>query len=147
MYCAPILKYLNYCVELWGNNYKSSLHSLIILQKKAIRIIHKVGYQDHTNTLFLKSKLLKFMDPVNLQTALITFKAKNKPLPANVQRVFCDRDGGHYIRANFNFKIHGVRTNMRSFCISICGVILWNTLKSELKQCSSMYQFKKMYKE
>ncbi len=87
------------------------------------------------------------MDLVKLQTAKIMFKGKNNSLPANVQRNFCDRDGGlyYYLRGNFNFKIHRVQTT--SFCISICGVKLWNSLKSELKQCLNMNQFKKMCKE
>ena len=32
-------------------------------------------------------------------------------------------------------------------CISVRGVILWNSLKNDLKACANIYQFKKMYKE
>lgn len=45
-----------YKLEIWGNNYKNSIHSLITLQKKAIRIIHKAGFLEHTNSLFLRSR-------------------------------------------------------------------------------------------
>ena len=62
LYCSLVLPYLNYCTEVWGNTYKSSLNALIILQKRAIRIINKAGYRDHTNILFLNSNLLKFID-------------------------------------------------------------------------------------
>jgi len=46
-------------VEVWGNNYNNSIQSLFILEKRAIHTIHKADYLEHTNPLFLKSKLLK----------------------------------------------------------------------------------------
>lgn len=39
--------------------YLSNLQPLHILQKRAIRTVHNVGYREHTNTLFLKSHALK----------------------------------------------------------------------------------------
>ena len=52
LYCSLVLPYLMYCVEVWGNTYKSTLQKICTLQKKAIRIVHKVSYNDHTNQLF-----------------------------------------------------------------------------------------------
>ncbi len=62
LYCFLVLPYLTYCSEVWGNNYKTSFHSLITLQKRAIQITHKAGYRDLTNALFFESKLLQFTD-------------------------------------------------------------------------------------
>ena len=36
LYCSLVLPYLTYCADIWGNNYKSSIHSVSILPKKAI---------------------------------------------------------------------------------------------------------------
>ncbi len=47
-----------------------------MLQKRAIWIIHKIGSRDRTNSLFLKSKILKFIDLVHFQIAQILYKAK-----------------------------------------------------------------------
>uniref|UniRef100_A0A8C5NF09 Neural cell adhesion molecule L1-like protein n=1 Tax=Gouania willdenowi TaxID=441366 RepID=A0A8C5NF09_GOUWI len=44
-----ILPYLNYDLEIWGNNYKSNTHPFFILQKKAIIIVYKAH---HNNKLF-----------------------------------------------------------------------------------------------
>ena len=33
LYCALILPHLTYCVQVWGNNYKTNLMSLYLLQK------------------------------------------------------------------------------------------------------------------
>ncbi len=103
-YCSLVLPYLNNCAEVWGNNYKGSLglYSLIILQKRTIRIIHSVRYRDHTNTLFLESKLLKFIDLMEPQTTQILYKTKNISLSPNVQEVFCNRDGDYNLRRKCN---------------------------------------------
>lgn len=146
LYCSLVLPYLHYCAEVWGNNHKSSLQSLVILQKRALRTIHKVGYREHTNPLFLQSKLLKFTDIVSYQTALIMYKAKNHQLPKNIQNLFQNREGGYNLRGEFNFKTLSSRTTIKSFCVSIAGVKLWNSLSEEQKQRPNINQFKVMYK-
>lgn len=47
LYCSLVSPYWLYCAEVWGNNYKTSLYLWTILQKRTIRSIHKVGYQEH----------------------------------------------------------------------------------------------------
>ena len=44
----------HYACEIWGNNYNSSIDKVILLQKRAIRIVDKANYRDHTEPLFLK---------------------------------------------------------------------------------------------
>ncbi len=39
LYCALIVPYITYCVEVWGHTYKTNLNSIYRLQKKAIRIV------------------------------------------------------------------------------------------------------------
>lgn len=147
LYCSLVLPYLNYCSEVWGNTYKSSIHAITILQKRAIRIIHRAGYRDHTNILFLNSNLLKFIDIIALKTALIMYKAWNNQLPENIQVMFSDREGVYNLRRELNFKTPSARTTLKSFCISVCGVKLWNSINVETRRCSSVITFKKRYKE
>ena len=87
------------------------------------------------------------MDIIELKTALIMYKARNNQLPENIQAMFSDREGGYNLRGELDFKTHFARTTLKSFCISIRGVKLWNSMTAELKQCSNMIQFKKRYKE
>ncbi|XP_024116978.1 uncharacterized protein LOC112138628 [Oryzias melastigma] len=147
LYCSLILPYFTYCIEVWGNNYKSSLHPLFLLQKRAIRIIHKAGYLDHTNNLFYQSRILKLYDLVDFYTAQLLYRASGKTLPYNIQKQFLENEGGYKLRGCRNFKVRLIRTTKKSFCVSVCGTKLWNKLSNELKQCSSIYKFKKMYKE
>ena len=116
LYCSLVLPYIHYCAKIWGNTCKTSLRSLTILQKRAIRTIHKVSYLEHTNPLFIQSKLLKFTDIVSYQTAIIMYKAKNRQLPENIQNVFRNREGGYRLRGKHNFK----RLNRRTIYICVC---------------------------
>lgn len=93
MYNSLILPYLTYCVEVWGNSYKSNTELIYKLQKKAIRFVHNVGYKEYTNPLFLKSHIIKFSELVKLKTAQIAYKARNNQLPENIQNMFSDRMG------------------------------------------------------
>ena len=48
LYCSLVLPYLQYCVIIWGHNYKSRLIKIIKLQEKAIRIATHSTYDTHT---------------------------------------------------------------------------------------------------
>ncbi len=142
LYSALILPYLNYCSEVWSNTYKGRLLSLSLL---AIRMIHTIGYGDHSHFFFSKSKILQFIDLVHFQTAQIMYKTK-KILPGNIQKKILNGEERYNLRRKCNFKHLYVCTTLRSFCISVCGVKLWNRLSLVLKQCPSVTQFKKQYK-
>ena len=59
------------------NTYQSQLHTLMLLQKKAIRDIAKDSYLDHTYQVFVQYKCLKCLDIVKLKTLIIIYRAKN----------------------------------------------------------------------
>ena len=147
LYCTLLTPYLTYCVEVWGNTYKTNLQPIIILQKKAIRIIHNVGYYEHTNALFLNSKTLKFLDLVDLKTAQTVYKARHNMLPSNIRNRFRERDGRYELRGELNFKETGASTTRKSMCISVRGVKLWNGLTETIKNSKSLKQFSKSLKQ
>ena len=55
LYCTLVMPYLNYCCEVWANNYKTRIQSLFILQKRAIRICLNTNYKCHTKPFFLST--------------------------------------------------------------------------------------------
>ena len=54
LYNSLVMSHLNYCLEIWGNCYKTNLLPLVNLQKKAVRIIYEAPWQDETNPQSLK---------------------------------------------------------------------------------------------
>ena len=135
LHCTLILPYISYCVEIWGNTYKSNTKPLYILQKRAIRIIHKADYREHTNMLFVSSGLLKWQELVQLQTLVVMFKAKSKTLPAKLQKMFFFTSEDEDHRRKGHFKHQCARTTVKQMCISVVRVKLWNSLYNELKDC------------
>ena len=71
LYNALILPYFTYCLVIWGSNYESTLQPVILLQKRAIRLISGVGRIAHTTPLFREMKVLKVVDLLRYQLLLI----------------------------------------------------------------------------
>lgn len=108
--------YLNCCSVIWGNTYKTSLQLLCILQKRAIRIIHKAHHHKHTNQLFLKSKPLKSFYLLEIKIAQLMFKARKNLFLAHIQKMFFEREGGYNLKGQL--KVYRISVTIRSFCIS-----------------------------
>ena len=143
LYCTLILPYLNYACEIWGNTYPSKLKSIITIQKKAIRIINKTGYREHTSSLFSSNKCLKFHDLVNLKTLILVYQARNRLLPNNVQNLFKESKDFHNYNtrssSHGNFNVEFCRTKLKSFTLCTKGIKLWNTLDPSFKSINNFY--------
>ena len=147
LYCSLYIPYLSYCCEIWGTTYKQSIDCIVKSQKRAIRTICRVKKCTHTNELFLKLKLLKFQDIIDLKVAMIMYKARNGCLPTNVQKYFTITDSQYNMRQKGNFQKCHIRTTKKSHCISVYGVNLYNNLGVEMKCAKSIYRFKAQYKK
>ena len=73
IYMSLIYSHINYCILIWGNADKSTVEPLFKLQKKAIRIISKSNYLDHTAPLFKSLKLLTVYDVYKLNCILFIY--------------------------------------------------------------------------
>lgn len=146
LYCSLVLPYINYCVEVWGNTHKTNINPIFLLQKKAIRIVNQKDYREPTNPLFINLHILKLEDLVDLNTLTVMYKVNNNLLPRSIQELFEPRDNHYNLRGSCMYKNKKTRTNIKSRCLSVKGVTLWNNLDTELKTCSSIRKFKIMYK-
>ena len=90
---------------------------------------------------------LKFKDLVDFKTIQLMYRIKNDQLPNSIQRLFEWRECIYYLRGIFMFKRHFVRTKSKFHCITVKGVELWNASSEELKNCSTLIKFKKIYKD
>ena len=63
LYNSMILPYLYYCNLAWGGTYKANLQRIVILYKRAPRIVYNSTYDaNYTSPIFKELKLLKFPD-------------------------------------------------------------------------------------
>ena len=147
LYYSLFLPYMSYCCEVWGNTSKTNIECMYLLQKKVVRIVCGVGYREHTNELFSELRILKLIDIVKLRSACIMYKAHRKLLPNNLLLLISlDSDRGHITRQNNTFKQLFARITLKSQCISVQGIKLWNSLENSIKSANNILMFRKLYK-
>ena len=76
-YHSLIYRYLHHCNINWSCTYQTHIKPLIILQKRAIRIISRESYLSHTNSLFYQKNILKCSDINTYLNALFKFENQN----------------------------------------------------------------------
>ena len=88
IYNTLVMPHLSYCCDIWGNTYNTRLQDLVLLKKKAVRIIDNADWREHSSRIFNKYKVLKLLDLVEDQTLELMYKANKGTLPMNIQSRF-----------------------------------------------------------
>ena len=88
LYYAIIHPFLVYGLLAWGSTYPSTLKSIVILQKKAVRIITSSKHDAHTSVLFHQLSILKLSDLVSMHTALFMFDFYHNTIPSSFSNFF-----------------------------------------------------------
>ena len=81
LYYAIVYPYLNYGVLAWGSANKTLMDRLLLLQKKALRIICNSDYRAHTDNLFSTNRILRINEIYSLQLGVFMFLLNNNELP------------------------------------------------------------------
>ena len=81
IYFAIFDCYLFYCCLVWAQNFSTS-QQILILQKKAVRIINFQPRNSHTSPLFKQNSILKFQDKICLENILFVRKSLNNLSPS-----------------------------------------------------------------
>lgn len=144
LYNSLVLPYLNYGTILWGNTYLKYTNKLEILQKKAIRCISKVGYNEHTMPYFCKYRILKLCDIYKYQMSQMGYKFVNSKLPIPLMRLFKRNDDVHNIntRQIHNIYLPKVKLELvkRSFIYECPNI--WSGLDNKIRSITSLTSFK-----
>ena len=88
LYKSLILPHFSYCHVVWGNAAACRLQRLIVLQKRALRAIHKTSYRSHTEPLFIESKIIPFPKLFSYHASIFLFKLQHDLFPATFTRSF-----------------------------------------------------------
>ena len=73
LYFSLIHPYISYGNVLWGKSYQKHIRKIETLQKKAIRIITKSSYNEHTSPLYRRMGILKLADIHDLSIYLFMY--------------------------------------------------------------------------
>ena len=104
IYYAHIYSHLRYGLVVWGSMMtKTSKNELEKLQKACIRLVNKKKKNSPTNKLFLRNRLLKFSDMIDLELLKFGYMLCRICLPNPIDKIM-DQKGGqkthHYPTRN-----------------------------------------------
>ena len=149
LYYTMIFPHLTYCNIIWGNCAISHLNRILILQKRAIRIITNSSPYSHTPPLFKKLKLLKICDIYKFQNARFMYLFRNNMLPSLFNLYFAQNKSIriYQTRQSDNYNVPNFKYEFSRSTIKFSGPTLWNSLPEFIKTCSSLSTFLHKYKE
>ena len=150
LYYAIIYPFLIYGLLAWGSTYPTTLKSIVILQKNAVRIITSSKHDAHTSVLFQQSSILKLSDLVSMHTALFMFDFYNNTIPSSFSNFFTSIRKVH----NYNTRLSSssayytpaIRTNYGKFSLRYQGPLTWNSTDHNTKEINHRKIFKQKIK-
>ena len=134
---------------MWGSAAKSVLLKLVLLQKRAVRIIDNAPYLSHSDPLFNKLSILKLNSIYKLSCLVFMHKIKYNQIP-NVCNSLVTLNTNlaprYNLRTTNDFIIPNHRTTLRSRCIKIQGPKFWNSIPVSSTSINNIKDFKKQVK-
>ena len=144
LYNSLILSRLLYCNVAWGRSSKRNIDSILLLQKKAVRICSGSHFLANTDPLFKKLRLLKITDITLMQTALFMYKLSKGQVPPYFSTIFQKNKSIHLYntRNSENFHLINPRTTIAQRSIRHTGPDIWHSLPVEIKNRTFISSFK-----
>ena len=165
IYYSLIYSHIVYAIEVWGSTFKTELNKILVLQKRALRLM---TYNDtypstpgplvSSDPLFSKMKFLKVDDIYQYQVCKFIFKSINKLNPYNFHDWFTF---SHHIHSYNTRSTTNVSddTNIRCLFIPYSrttnyglkqlksnGPRIWNALPKDIVNINTMTMFSKKVK-
>ena len=137
----------NHCP--WTSNNNTRLDAIFKLQKRALRIINKSDYSDHTKTMFHNLNTLNIFDLNKLQTALFMYRFNTNTLPNSFSNFFSKHSDIHNYNTRFakNYITAKPSSNLIKYSIKYTGPKIWNALNKTITESKSIKVFKNRFKQ
>ena len=126
----------------------TQLQKILLLQKKAIRIICHADYLSHTDPLFKTHSILKINDIYSLNLGVFMYQLTKNELPSVFQNMFSTNNQYHNYptRQANSYHLPRTRTLFANKIFTTSGPKLWNSLPSDIRDCNTIYTFKRKLK-
>ena len=146
LYRSLIQPYILYGLSAWGQACKTYLNKILVLQKRALRIIHFIDSRESAIPLFYKTNFL----PINFLylecISNLMYDVVNQNAPSNICKLFYSISSIHSYNTRSshsqNLYTQYSRTNLQKNSFSRVGVKLWNEIPSSIR-FSTKSSFKK----
>ncbi len=142
---AFINSQFNYCPLVWMFHDRTINSKVNKIRERALRIVCKDSGNDFVNNVNSSVTTHKR----NLQLLMIEiFKTKNDLNPTFMKDIFAERDSYYSLRNVNHLQLPKVRTTIYGTeNIQYRGCLLWSSLPSFLKDCSTIQEFKRKIKQ
>lgn len=143
LYYSLVYPYLDYGITLWGSTCQTYLNKIIVMQKRAVRIISGSTYNCHSDPLFKRLNILKLNDIYELKVAKHMYAIHHNSLPLALRNMFViNRDiHTHQTRNRHNPHVTIRRTNVSSNTIRHKGPAVWYSIAENIKSKLTIKSF------
>ncbi len=136
LYFSLFHSHLLYCSNIFGCTSQSNINKILVLQKKAIRIMTMSSYSAHTGPLFLSNNILPFDKLLSFNKLMFMHSVGyNYSPPAfdNTWMINAERNTGHHLRNQDIFTLPNVRIEQfRKFPLYALP-LEWNNLSDNIR--------------
>lgn len=142
LYFSLFHPYLNYAIDSWYGAPEYAVETIKVLQRKAIRAIFNLPYNEHTTRYFKEAKILKLEDiyKLNICSTVFTSLTSNNNISPRLQITserhnYSTRNSTSLVLPQFN------RSRTQSSFI-YQAIKEWNSLPEAIKSSRSLFAFK-----
>ena len=139
LYFSLIHPYFLYCLPIFGATYESHLSRIILLQKRAIRLISNTRYLDNTEPLFKRQEILKFKDLYKHSVACFVYKNQNLLKEFSRTHNYNTRNRDLHLAP-----YERLRSTRQSVIHN--GVKIWDEIPIHIRTCLTIDNFSNRYK-
>ena len=133
LYYCFVYPDLNYCVEVWGDTFKTYLQALVKLQKRVLRIISYSKWNASVDHLYKYYNIMQLKKIFFYKVALLMFRVKTSSAPSIFRELFIENRSVHdyFTRQHDKFHVPNAKRNYMQRTIGYRGVIVWNHITSK----------------
>ena len=144
LYHCFVYPYLNYCIEVWGDTFKTHLQTLVKLQKRVLRIISYSRWNASVDHLYKHYFIMQLKKIHFYKVTLLMFRVKNLTAPSVLNELFTENKDVHdyNTRQKDEFHVPNATRNYLQRTISYKGVIIWNHISKYVAHDCSLLSFK-----
>ena len=146
LYSTLIHSHLNYGIEAWGN--ATSVNTIFVLQKRAIRIMNKMYYRGHTEPIFKRERILNVNDLHLLRVSLFVYKQQAGTMPKSFIHFFPSRNinptNDITTRQQHNIPVLWRRTHFSSRLPKRYFTKVWNSIDKATRNEKRVNKFKSL---
>lgn len=174
VYYSLIYSHIVYAIEVWGSACITELDNILILQKKAVRMMTNTdqyppipGPRNPSNPSFVALEILKIQEVFKLQTAKFIFNclAFNTPsifwnwFTPNHQIHTYNSRSGVTVCMNADYEVASISesnilhthysklVNYGAKMLKVSGPLMWNSLPEHIRNSASIFTLKKILKK